>query len=436
MTFLVTLALLSAHSNRNASPSADQSLDPPEKLMSTENLELTILMPCLNEAETVVACVKKALNFLSTAGITGEVLIADNGSTDGSQALAISAGAIVVPIPMRGYGAALLGGIVAAKGRFVIMGDADDSYDFSRLEAFMEKLRAGDELVMGDRFAGGIRPGAMPPLHRYLGNPVLSFIGRLLFRSPIRDFHCGLRGFSRETILRLHLESPGMEFASEMIVKATLAKIKISAVPTILHPDGRSRPPHLRSWRDGWRHLRFLLMMSPRWLLLYPGCVLLFVGLLTTGAILHGPLVIAGVGFDIHTMLYSAGASILGLQLLLFSAIARAVGYVKGLLPPSDTFLRFLRLFTLEKGILIGLTFLLLGVGLAGYSVQLWAATNLEAIDPRAMMRFAIPSVTLMVAGAELVFASFILSFIDAKIPEAAPKNDATHVAGSKGAHG
>ena len=381
--------------------------------MQPDTIELTILMPCLNEAETVALCVEKAIGFLKRAGISGEVIIADNGSTDGSQALATAAGARIVGVAQRGYGSAIIGGISAAHSRYVIMADADDSYDFSALDAFVARLRSGDQLVMGDRFAGGIKPGAMPPLHRYLGNPVLSFIGRLLFRSPIGDFHCGLRGFDREAILKLNLSSPGMEFASEMIVKATLAGLRISDVPTVLSPDGRSRAPHLRSWRDGWRHLRFLLMMSPRWLLLYPGLLLLTLGTAASVMIIKGPLVVHGVGFDIHTMLYSAGGTILGLQLILFSILARAVGCVKNVLPITPNFKRFLGVFTLERGIVCGLTIGLAGLLVAIYSVEIWVAAQLAALDPQAMMRVAIPSVTLMLAGAEIIFASFILSFID-----------------------
>lgn len=383
--------------------------------MQLEPIELTILMPCLNEAETVVICVEKAIGFLKRASISGEVVIADNGSNDGSQALAAAAGARIVNVIARGYGSAIIGGINAAQGRYIIMADADDSYDFSALDAFVERLRCGDELVMGDRFAGGIKPGAMPPLHRYLGNPVLSFIGRLLFHSPIGDFHCGLRGFDRAAILKLNLSSPGMEFASEMIVKATLAGLTISDVPTILSPDGRSRAPHLRSWRDGWRHLRFLLMMSPRWLLLYPGLLLLTLGTAASVMIIKGPLVINGVGFDIHTMLYAAGGTILGLQLILFSILARAVGCVKNVLPMTPNFRRFLHVFTLERGIVCGLTIGLAGLLVAIYSVEIWVAAQLAALDPQAMMRVAIPSVTLMLAGAEIIFASFILSFIDVR---------------------
>ncbi len=388
--------------------------------MFTEHFELTILMPCLNEAETVATCIEKARGFLTRTGIHGEIIVADNGSTDGSQAFANAAGARIVNVATRGYGSAIIGGIRAAKGRYVIMADADDSYDFGQLDSLIDRLRRGDKLVMGNRFAGGIKPGAMPPLHRYLGNPVLSFIGRLLFRSPIGDFHCGLRGFDRQAILGLNLSSPGMEFASEMIVKATLAGLTISDVPTVLSPDGRTRPPHLRSWRDGWRHLRFLLMMSPRWLLLYPGLLLLVIGLAGGSLIIRGPLVINGVGFDIHTMLYASGVTILGLQLILFSILARAIGCVKNVLPMTPNFRRFLKIFTLERGMVFGLTIGLAGLLVAVYSVEVWVAARLAALDPQAMMRIAIPSVTLMIAGAEIIFASFVLSFIDVQPDRAA----------------
>jgi glycosyltransferase involved in cell wall biosynthesis len=264
-----------------------------------QGCELTILMPCLNEARTLPACIGKARAFLARSGVVGEVVIADNGSTDGSPELACGLGARVVAVAEKGYGSALLGGIRAAHGRFVVMGDADDSYDFSRLDQFVDHLRAGAQLVMGNRFAGGIQPGAMPPLHRYLGNPVLSTIGRLLFHSPCRDFHCGLRGFARDAILGLDLSASGMEFASEMVVKATVGRLRISEVPTTLSPDGRGRPPHLRSWRDGWRHLRFLLLFSPRGLFLYPGALLFGVGGLAMLRLLAGPIVIGSVGFDI-----------------------------------------------------------------------------------------------------------------------------------------
>ena len=387
-----------------------------------EPMELTILMPCLNEAETVATCIAKARDYLRRSAIDGEVLIADNGSTDGSQALAVNSGARVVAVSEKGYGSALIGGIRAANGRYVIMGDADDSYDFAHLDPFVARLRLGDKLVMGDRFAGGIVPGAMPPLHRYLGNPVLSFIGRLLFPSKIRDFHCGLRAFDRAAMLRLDLSSSGMEFASEMAVKATLAELPISNVPTVLSPDGRSRPPHLRSWRDGWRHLRFLLLMSPRWLLLYPGLTLTALGVAAQLATLGGPVVVKGVGFDIHTMLYASGTTILGLQLILFSVVTHAIGCVKRLLPMTASFRRFLRLFSLERGLVLGGSIWLLGIAIALYSIRVWIAASLSAVDPAVMMRIAIPSVTLMLAGAEIALASFVLSFIDVR-PDDPAKN-------------
>ena len=377
-------------------------------------LELTIVMPCLNEAETIASCVKKARAFLGRTAIQGEVLVADNGSTDGSDTLALEAGARVVRVERKGYGSALRAGLEAARGRFVIMADSDDSHDIERLDGFVEGLRAGNTLVIGNRFRGGIRDGSMSWLHRYLGNPLLSFIGRLFFSSPIGDFHCGLRGVERAAALRLGLRAPGMEFASELIVKATLAGWRIAEVPTVMWPAGRSRAPHLRSWRDGWRHLRFLLMMSPRWLMLYPGACLIAAGAAAELLILHGPVVIHGVGFDIHTMLYAAGATVLGVQLVLFSLVARAIGVLKNLLPMTPWLQRFLRVFTLERGILAGLTLGAAGLALAVYSVSL-ASAHLGAIDPVRMMRVIIPSVTLMLTGAEVVFASFLLGFIDVR---------------------
>jgi glycosyltransferase involved in cell wall biosynthesis len=377
-------------------------------------LELTILMPCLNEAETVATCVRKARAFLERTAISGEVLVADNGSSDGSVRLAREAGARVVQIERKGYGSALLGGLGAARGRFVIMADSDDSHDIARLELFLDGLRAGNTLVIGNRFRGGIRQGSMSWLNRYLGNPVLSFIGRLFFSSPVGDFHCGLRGVERAAALRLGLCAPGMEFASELIVKATLAGWRIAEVPTVVSPAGRSRAPHLRSWRDGWRHLRFLLMMSPRWLMLYPGACLIAAGAAAELLILRGPVVIRGIGFDIHTMLYAAGATVLGVQLMLFSLVARTIGVLKSLLPMTPLLARFLRIFTLERGILAGLALGAGGFALAGYSVIL-ASAHLGAIDPVRMMRVIIPSVTLMLVGAETVFASFLLGFIDVR---------------------
>jgi len=369
-------------------------------------------MPCLNEAATIVRCVEKARRFLEDAAIAGEVLISDNGSTDGSAAMAEAAGARVIHAPERGYGAALRAGIAAARGDYVIMGDADDSYDFSRLEAFVEKLRAGFPLVMGNRFKGGIRAGAMPPLHRYLGNPVLSFVGRLFFHTGVGDFHCGLRGFDRERMLSLGLRTPGMEFASEMVVKASLAAWRIAEVPTTLSPDGRGRPSHLRSWRDGWRHLRLLLLFSPRWLFLYPGLAFLLVGVFLTAALYFAPLRIAGAGLDVHTMLYASAAALLGLQLCVFALFARLSAQNAGLLPRNAALEQLLEAVTLERGLALGLGAALAGFLWSAVAFWQWREAGFGALDPRVVMRDTIPAATLMVGGMEVSLASFLLSVL------------------------
>ena len=376
------------------------------------DVELTILMPCLNEAGTLAACVDQARDFLQRARIDGEVLVADNGSTDESIAIAEAHHARVVHVPIKGYGAALLQGIRAARGTFVIMGDSDCSYDFGKLDPFVERLRAGSDLVMGNRFLGGIKQGAMPFLHKYLGNPVLSFLGRLFFTIPVGDFHCGLRGFRRDRMLGLGLRAHGMEFASEMIVRAALGGLSISEVPTTLSPDGRSRPPHLRTWRDGWRHLRFLLMLSPRWLFLYPGLFLFCIGAITQSVILFGPVAVGRVVLDIHTMLFAGGAMIVGLQMCLFSIFVRTAAVAHSLLPSGDNFRRFVEYFTLERGIALGGIVALAGLVLAGYSLSIWVAAGLSDIDPRQVMRIVIPAMTLSIAGVEIMLASFVLYFL------------------------
>ncbi len=375
--------------------------------------ELTILMPCLNEAETLARCIVKARDFLRRSGIAGEVLIADNGSTDGSQAIAAVNGARVVPIAQKGYGSALLGGIKAAHGRYVIMGDSDDSYDFSRLEPFVEQLRAGHALVMGNRFLGGILPGAMPPLHRYLGNPVLTAIGRLFFRSPCKDFHCGLRGFDRAAILDLDLQAPGMEFASEMVVKATINGLSIAEVPTTLSPDGRSRPPHLRSWRDGWRHLRFLLLFSPRWLFLFPGLALFLGGVGAMAWLLPGARTVAGVNLDIHTLFYASLAVVLGFHSTLFWVFAKVYGMREGLVPADPAFLCAMRNVTLEAGLLTGLALLLFGLGLGGYALSTWSDASFGGLVPATAMRLVIPSGTAILLAFQIAFGSFFLSVLE-----------------------
>lgn len=375
-------------------------------------LELTILMPCLNEAETLAICIRKALGYLERSGVAGEVVIADNGSTDGSQAIATELGARVVAIPARGYGAALLGGIQAARGRYVIMGDSDDSYDFSRLDGFVEKLRDGWQLVMGNRFQGGIAPGAMPPLHRYLGNPVLTATGRILYGSPSGDFHCGLRGFDRAAILELGLDLPGMEFASEMVVKATIRKLRITEVPTTLSKDGRSRPPHLRSWRDGWRHLRFLLLFSPRWVFLYSGLIMFALGLLGMLALEIGPVHVFGAVLDVHTLLYAAVLVVVGYQSMLFWIFCKTLNLTQGMLAPDPSFVRLQDSLTLERGLLLALAMLVAGLALGGIATAGWGMTGFGDLAPNHTMRLAIPSATLILLAVSTASMSFFLSFL------------------------
>jgi hypothetical protein len=375
-------------------------------------IEVSVVMPCLNEAETIVACIQKAYTGLRTAGVQGEVVISDNGSSDGSQQLAQSAGARVIAVEERGYGAALRAGISAARGRYVIMGDADDSYDFSRLSGIVEKLHEGFQLVMGNRFKGGIRHGAMPFLHRYLGNPVLSFLGRLFFRTHIGDFHCGLRGFERTAILQLRLRTSGMEFASEMVVKAALAGLRIAEVPTTLSPDGRSRAPHLRTWRDGWRHLRFLLTLSPRWLFLYPGLALFTLGVSLQGILLQGSFTVGNLALDIHTMLYAAAMSIIGAQMVWFAVFTKIYGATLGLMPKDSRIEYALGALTLERGLVLGVTLLLGGLILSATALSEWARHNYGALNPRDVMRVAIPAVSMMIVGMEFVFSSFFVSIL------------------------
>jgi glycosyltransferase involved in cell wall biosynthesis len=376
-------------------------------------LELTILMPCLNEAETLAVCVDKAQAYLARSGVAGEVVVADNGSTDGSQAIARAHGARVIDIPVKGYGSALIGGIRGARGRYVIMADSDDSYDFSALDPFVAQLRAGFALVMGNRFKGGIMPGAMPKLHRYLGNPVLTFIGRLFFRSPCGDFHCGLRGFDRAAILGLDLQAPGMEFASEMVVKATLQGLRITEVGTILHPDGRSRPPHLRSWRDGWRHLRFLLLFSPSWLFLYPGLALLILGLWGMIWLLPAPRHLGGVTLDIHSLLYSAAAMLVGAQSVLFWLFAQQYSMREGMLPDDPAFRELIGRLSLEKGLISGALLLVAGVVLGVAALGGWGLGGFGNLAPEQTMRLTIPSATLILLGFQIAYGSFFISVLD-----------------------
>jgi len=378
-------------------------------------VELTVVMPCLNEAETVATCVRKAVRFLADNGIDGEVVVADNGSTDGSRELAADAGARVVPIPERGYGNALMGGIIAAHGEYVIMGDADDSYDFTNLMPFIIELRKGYDLVMGNRFKGGIAPGAMPPLHRYLGNPVLSFVGRLFFPSAIGDFHCGLRGFRRDSAIALGLQATGMEFASEMVVKATLAKQKVTEVPTTLVKDGRSRPPHLRSWSDGWRHLRFLLLFSPRWLFFIPGMVLLVLGLVLGAAVAIGPLTVGGVSLDVDTLVACGAMVDIGFQAVLFWLFTQVYAGAEGFLPTEPKVQTLLGKLSLERGLLAGAA-----VGIAGlvgliFSLTYWQGHAFGHLNYEHALRLMVPSVTALVLSCQIILGTFFLSILGIK---------------------
>jgi glycosyltransferase involved in cell wall biosynthesis len=383
------------------------------------DLELTILMPCLNEAETLAICIAKAKGFLNRTGIAGEVLIADNGSTDGSQDIARGAGARVVAIAQKGYGAALMGGIEAARGKYVIMGDADDSYDFVNLDGFVAKLREGNALVMGNRFKGGIEPGAMPWHHKYIGNPVLSFLGKLFFRTRASDFHCGLRGFDRQRIIDLSLRTTGMEFASEMLVKATLNGLPIAEVPTTLKPDGRSRAPHLRSFRDGWRHLRFLLLFSPRWLFFYPGLILLAVGLFLGTLLIGGPVPVSPtLTLDVNTFLFAAICIILGLQAVSFSIIGRRFASNYGFIPPSRHYDNVLESLTLERVLVAAAVLVAIGILALVWAVFSWATVDFGDLSDNAVTRFMIVAMTMLVAGLQLAMTAFMGSMINIPLAE------------------
>jgi glycosyltransferase involved in cell wall biosynthesis len=375
-------------------------------------VELSIVMPCLNEAETLEACIVQAQAFLKNNEIEGEVVVADNGSTDGSQDIALRNGARVVNVPERGYGAALRAGIAAATGQFVAMGDADDSYDFGSLGPFLDLLKSGSDLVMGDRFAGGIEPGAMPWLHKYVGNPVLSYIGRLFFGTPIRDFHCGLRAFRRESIINLDLRTTGMEFASEMVVKASLQDLTISQVPTPLRKDGRSRPPHLRSFRDGWRHLRFLLLYSPNWLFLYPGAVLTIVGLLGSIVLIRGSVSVGSIGFDIGTLMYAVAVTIIGYQAVLFSILGKLYARMTLLIPRPKSSRFVERNFTFESSIGIGVAVLAVGVIFSVISFLRWRDVGYGDLDPNQTIRIIAPAMLGLVLGVQTALTGTFASLL------------------------
>ncbi len=389
------------------------------------DIELSLVMPCLNEARTLAFCIKEARAAFTQADIHGEVVIADNGSTDGSQAIALEHGARVVPVSARGYGNALRAGIEAAQGRYIVMGDADASYDFSHLPRFLGPLRAGADLVMGNRFRGGIQPGAMPWKNRYLGNPTLSALGRLFFQTPIRDFHCGLRGFSATAYRRMDLRTTGMEFASEMVIKASLLGLRVEEVPTVLRPDGRGRPPHLRPWRDGWRHLRFMLLFSPRWLFFYPGLILLALGLGIGGALLPGPLTIGAVTFDVHTLLFAATAVLVGFQAFAFAALSKRFAIHAGLRAPDQQFSRWMQAATLETGLLVGAALLLAGLAFSLEAVWSWREHAFGSLNPGQTLRWAIPGCMLLTLGCEVILTSFFLGVLRLDTRAGAPATDA-----------
>jgi glycosyltransferase involved in cell wall biosynthesis len=383
-----------------------------------EPVELTILMPCLNEAETLARCIEKAKLGLQRAGVRGEIVIADNGSTDGSQVIAEKAGVRLVPVHEKGYGSALIGGVRAAAGEWIIMGDADDSYDFSDIAGFVKKFREGFELVMGCRLpAGGgtIAPGAMPWKNRWLGNPTLSFIGRLFFKCPAHDFHAGLRGFTKTAFEKMDLQTTGMEFASEMVIKSTLKGLKISEVPITLHKDGRSRPPHLKPWRDGWRHLRFMLLFSPRWLFLMPGIFLSLLGIVFAARLSFGNFQLGGILFNVGTLAVACMTIVIGCQLVAFAFFVKVFAIAEGLLPDDPKLTRVFKIFTLEKGIVVGLLVLLGGIFLLAQSVWIWRMNHYGLLDPSENLRRLIPAATLVVLGIQGIFSSFFMSTLGLK---------------------
>jgi glycosyltransferase involved in cell wall biosynthesis len=382
------------------------------RIAEEEPIELSVVMPCLNEALTLGICVKKAMTTIKSMGIRGEVIVADNGSTDGSQEIASSLGARVIPVRVRGYGSALRGGIAAARGKYVIMGDCDDSYDFTALQVFLDKLKEGNDLVMGNRFWGGIKPGAMPFLHKYLGNPGLSWLGRLFFGCPVGDFQCGLRGFDKSAIDKLDLHTTGMEFSTEMVVKATLTKLRIAEVATTLSPDGRDRPPHLRTWRDGWRYLRFLLLYSPRWLFFYPGAFVFLAGLAISAWLLPGPRVVGTTTFDYHTLLFGAMSILIGFESMNFAVFSKMFATTEGLLPEDPRLTRWYKYVTLEVGLVAGIALILGGAGMWFFGLSYWQHHQFGPLDPEKTLRIVIPAFVSLTLGVQVVLSSFFMSVL------------------------
>ncbi|BAO76628.1 dolichol-p-glucose synthetase [Winogradskyella sp. PG-2] len=372
-------------------------------------------MPCLNEAETIAICITKAKRFLIENKINGEVVIADNGSIDDSIAIAKSHNARVINIKQKGYGSALKAGIDEAKGKYIIMGDADDSYDFTNLMPYLKELRNGHDLVMGNRFKGGLEKGAMPFLHKYLGNPVLSFIGRLFFKVNIGDFHCGLRGFSKAAYNKMNLKTTGMEFASEMVVKSKLINLSITEVPTKLHKDGRTRPPHLNTWRDGWRHLRFLMLYAPNWLFLYPGILLALLGLILSILLVINPIEFENFTLDVHTLLYTSAFLLVGFQFIIFYGLTKIFAVENELLPKSNRYNKLFKFINLEKGLIIGFIILFLGLFLSYKGLSTWKASNFGDLNTNTTLRLIIPAITAIQLGVQTILFSLFFSVLGLK---------------------
>lgn len=392
-------------------------LDPPAGVLEKPKVdnavpELSVVLPCLNEAETLSTCIQKVQQVFRESNIAGEIIVADNGSTDGSPAIAMRMGARLVEVKNIGYGNALRGGIAAARGKYVITGDADNSHDMAEIGLFLARLREGYDLVVGNRFRGGIKPGAMKPLHRYIGTPVLTQIARLFFSSPCGDQQCGFRGFSRAAFSRMRLRATGMEFASEILVKAASLGLRIVEVPTTQYPSGRNRPPHLRTWRDGWRHLRLMLLHSPRWLFFYPGALLVILGLLAGLWLLPGPRTVRGIVFDIHTLLYSATAVLVGFQSVTFAALTKVYAIREGVMPRDGWFDRFLRVMSLELGLVIGTILVVLGLAVSVYAVRRWGTEHFGDLDPVKTMRIVIPGALSLALGGQTILSSFFLSVL------------------------
>ena len=392
---------------------ATNDLDVLGKIEECNIPEISIILPCLNEARTLESCLRKANLALATHHLRGEIIVADNGSQDGSQSIAHQCGARVVSVNERGYGAALMAGIGEANGQFIIMGDADDSYDFSAIFPFIEKLRDGHDLVMGCRLpkAGGtIAPGAMPWLHRWLGNPMLSGMGRALFHCPVTDFHCGMRAFRRDTYRSMNLRSTGIEFASEMVIKATLMNARIAEIPITLHKDGRDRDPHLRTWRDGWRHLRFMLLYCPRWLFIVPGLSLFIIGMVLGTLLLPGPITINDITFDTNTLLLASMSILIGVNLITFGIFSKVFATSVGFLPKDHLFEKTMARGSLEMGIVIGVVACLLGTGLLALGVWQWHLQEYGPLSYPRSLRLIIPGTTALTLGIEIIFSSFLMS--------------------------